>query len=111
MSVLLHRCLHDDLCRDQRAPNAAERKRLAAHLSEIGELLATHGPVGAMAALSAPKPDRMMKIDEVLHLAGASYATLWRWERAGKFPRRKKLGVRSVGWSESEIRAWLAGRC
>ena len=36
--------------------------------------------------------------------------TLWRWERAGKFPKRVQLGGNSVGWIESEIDAWVAAR-
>ena len=33
--------------------------------------------------------------------------TIWRLEKAGKFPRRIKLGAGSVGWFEDEVDAWL----
>jgi len=33
-----------------------------------------------------------------------------RLEKSGKFPRRVKLGPRSVGWLEDEIDAWIADR-
>jgi prophage regulatory protein len=33
-----------------------------------------------------------------------------RLERQGKFPRRVRLGVNSVGWFEDEIDAWLDSR-
>jgi prophage regulatory protein len=33
-----------------------------------------------------------------------------RLEKAGKFPKRVKLGENSVGWIESEIDAWLKAR-
>ena len=36
--------------------------------------------------------------------------TLWRWERAGRFPRRLKLGPAAVGWFEDEVEAWLDAR-
>ena len=32
-----------------------------------------------------------------------SGATLWRLERAGKFPRRIKIGTKRVAWSEDEV--------
>lgn len=35
---------------------------------------------------------------------------LWRLEKAGRFPRRMKLGPNSVGWLESEIDEWIASR-
>nr|ART37181.1 D478 [uncultured bacterium] len=28
----------------------------------------------------------------------------------GQFPRRVKIGVRAVGWLESEVTAWLESR-
>lgn len=36
--------------------------------------------------------------------------TRYRWEKAGRFPRRVRLGPNSVGWYEHEIDAWLASR-
>jgi prophage regulatory protein len=35
---------------------------------------------------------------------------LWRKERAGEFPKRVPLGVRSHGWDEQEIDGWIAAR-
>jgi prophage regulatory protein len=36
--------------------------------------------------------------------------TVWRWEKEGKFPRRRRLGGRSVAWLNSEIMEWIATR-
>jgi prophage regulatory protein len=36
--------------------------------------------------------------------------TVWRWEKEGKFPRRRLLGGRSVAWLKSEIMDWMATR-
>jgi len=33
-----------------------------------------------------------------------------RLEKAGKFPRRVKLGPNRVGWLEGDIRKWVAER-
>lgn len=41
---------------------------------------------------------------------GLSRTTLWRAERRGDFPRRIRLSLGRVGWSEAEVLDWLAGR-
>jgi hypothetical protein len=35
---------------------------------------------------------------------------IWRLEKAGRFPRRVKLGPNSVGWVSTEIDAWIEAR-
>jgi prophage regulatory protein len=37
-----------------------------------------------------------------------SYCHLYRLERAGLFPKRRKLGPGRVGWLESEINAHIS---
>ena len=34
--------------------------------------------------------------------------TYWRWERAGLFPERVRIGPNSIGYRESEINEWIA---
>ena len=41
---------------------------------------------------------------------GFSRATLYSLMNAGDFPKPVKLGLRSVGWIESEVDAWIEGR-
>lgn len=53
------------------------------------------------------KTDRIVRKPEVVNIAGVSSATLWRWERDGKFPKRISLGPNTAGWLESEINQWL----
>lgn len=51
---------------------------------------------------------RILRIDAVVERTGLSRTTIWRRERAGKFPRRKTLGSSSaVGWLEHEIEEWI----
>lgn len=50
----------------------------------------------------------MIRKPELLSMVPLSDPTIWRMERAGKFPRRLQLGGNSVGWFEAEIEAWLA---
>ena len=68
---------------------------------------------GARAAAdnTAPAPkSRMLRQPEVLARIGVSWMTLRRWEDAGLFPRRIKLGPNSVAWRECDIDEWCASR-
>jgi prophage regulatory protein len=62
-------------------------------------------------AVSRPlsEPERFIRLDIVMTITRLSRTTLWRMERLGTFPRRKKIGKRAVAWLESEGRDWLAG--
>ena len=56
---------------------------------------------------------RLFKKRELCRLLSISPATLDRWERDGKFPKRIPIGNFRVGWWEAEVMAWLeaqAGR-
>jgi predicted DNA-binding transcriptional regulator AlpA len=53
--------------------------------------------------------DKYIPLHDVCQIAGGiSPVTLWREERAGRFPKRRKITARRVGWLESEIREWIA---
>lgn len=47
---------------------------------------------------------------QVQSLTSLSKTTRWRMERAGIFPRRRKLSANRVGWLRSEILAWIEER-
>lgn len=53
---------------------------------------------------------RIIRKPELFARIGLSDATIWRMERAGKFPRRVQLGGNSVGWIADEIEGWFAER-
>lgn len=53
---------------------------------------------------------RLLRQEEVERRTGLSRTTIWRRERAGRFPRRVKLGDNSVAWREEEIEDWIASR-
>jgi len=55
-----------------------------------------------------PPQLRLISKSKVLKIVGCSYPTLWAWMRAGKFPRGRVVGGRSM-WRSDEIDAWLAG--
>ena len=52
--------------------------------------------------------DRMVRKPELLKRLSVSDATVWRWEKENKFPKRICLGGNSVAWLESEIKEWFA---
>lgn len=47
---------------------------------------------------------------QVCHLLGISRGSLHAKVRAGEFPKPLQLGERSIGWRQSDIRAWLDQR-
>jgi len=47
---------------------------------------------------------------QVFDLTKLSKSTRWRLERDNKFPRRRKLSSRSVGWLLNEIESWMESR-
>lgn len=51
---------------------------------------------------------RLIRKSEILKITGLSYSTIWRLEKAGQFPKRRKVGSYSVAWLESEIKEWIA---
>lgn len=50
---------------------------------------------------------RVIRKPELFSKLSLSDATIWRLERAGKFPKRIQLGGNSVGWFANEIEDWL----
>jgi predicted DNA-binding transcriptional regulator AlpA len=63
----------------------------------------THG-----ARAPPPLAVRLLSKYEVMTITGLSYPTLWAWMRAGKFPRSRIVGGKSM-WLSTEIDAWLTG--
>jgi len=51
----------------------------------------------------------IMRRKEVTEATGLSYTSIFNKERAGLFPSRRQLGVRSVGWLRSEVEGWIEG--
>lgn len=53
---------------------------------------------------------RFLRQPQVLARVGVAWITIMRWEAAGLFPKRRKLGERVVGWVEAEIDEWCASK-
>lgn len=54
--------------------------------------------------------DRILRFPEVQQIAGFNRDTIRRMGKEGRFPAAVKIGVRQIGWRESEVRAWLESR-
>jgi len=52
----------------------------------------------------------ILRIKEVVNVVGLSRVTVWRMERAGKFPARIQLGERAVGWRRADVEKWIESR-
>jgi prophage regulatory protein len=52
--------------------------------------------------------DRMVRKPELLERVNVSDATIWRWEKQGRFPKRVQIGDNSVAWLSSEVEEWFA---
>lgn len=63
-----------------------------------------------MAKESAPKSVFYYRKPQVSKMTGRSPSSIDRDEAAGLFPKRYKLGPRSVGWRSDEVDAWIESR-
>ena len=51
--------------------------------------------------------DKIIRFKQVHLATGLSRSTIWRKERDGTFPRRRKISTNCVGWLESQVEAWV----
>jgi prophage regulatory protein len=67
---------------------------------------------GAMGGGAPPggQDDRLLPWRQVRAVAGISRSTAWRLQQVGDFPKPIPVSPGRVGWWESELNAWKAGR-
>ncbi|EJD3026407.1 AlpA family phage regulatory protein [Salmonella enterica] len=63
-----------------------------------------------MSHLEQPAAERTIREPECRQITGLCRTTRYMMEREGKFPTRRKLGGRAVGWLLSEVTAWQHSR-
>jgi prophage regulatory protein len=51
--------------------------------------------------------DRILRLPQVRIKTGRANATIWKDVSAGTMPPPIRIGVRAVGWRESELDAWI----
>lgn len=54
--------------------------------------------------------ERILRQSEVLAITGLGRTTLWRLEKRGEFPARRRITGNIVGWLASEVEEWIASR-
>ncbi len=52
-----------------------------------------------------PKSEQFLLIEEIMRLTRRSRPTIYRWYKAGIFPRPHKVGG-SISWKKSEYDSW-----
>jgi prophage regulatory protein len=57
-----------------------------------------------------PKPQRILRLNQVREVTGLGRSFIYQLQAQDLFPRRIKIGVRAVGWIESEVHQWVAKR-
>ena len=50
------------------------------------------------------------KLPAIQGCLGISKPTLWRWVKAGKFPKPVKLSAKTSAWRAEDVRAWMDER-
>lgn len=58
----------------------------------------------------SPHAERVIREAECRQLTGICRTTRYMMEKEGRFPARRKLGGRAVGWLLSEVSAWQQSR-
>ena len=50
---------------------------------------------------------QILRVKEVARRLGISRSTLYVWIKEGRFPSPIRLGVRMVGWKDSDVNQWI----
>ena len=53
---------------------------------------------------------KFLREPQVSALTGLSKSTRWRLEKDGRFPKKRQLSAKSVGWLATEIEDWIQTR-
>ena len=65
--------------------------------------------MSAQSAATAPAV-RILRLPQVCKVTGLGRSMIYQLEAERRFPTRVRIGLRAVGWVESEVQLWLAGR-
>ena len=51
-----------------------------------------------------------IRASQLKAITGLSTTTIWRLEKNGEFPKRRKISRGAVGWVKSEVEEWASSR-
>ena len=64
-------------------------------------------PVQSAASVPAVQ---ILRLPQVCKVTGLGRSMIYQLEAERRFPTRVRIGLRAVGWVESEVQLWLASR-
>lgn len=67
-------------------------------------------PLGEPGPTEQPKHKRILRLAQVREVTGLGRSCIYQLQAQKEFPQRIKIGVRAVGWIESEVQQWVAKR-
>lgn len=71
----------------------------------------TADPATPITQTVRPEPgERILREEELVQLTGLRPRTIRKLEHDGKFPSRRKITTKSVGWLASEVFRWMRDR-
>ena len=88
-------------------------RQVAMALDNLPEvrLLSRPGPSPELGVSPVPeRPARILRPRTVTQLVGLSRTTLWRMERTGHFPQRRRIGATAIGWLAEDVENWIRTR-
>lgn len=53
---------------------------------------------------------KILNVKQVSEITGLSKETIWRYRKLGQFPSSMKIGIRGIGWLQSDIETWILGK-
>lgn len=53
---------------------------------------------------------RLLRLRQVIEITGLGRDTIYRYIRAGQFPRQRRISERATAWREDEITEWIDSR-
>ena len=65
--------------------------------------------MSAQSAATAPAV-QILRLPQVCKVTGLGRSMIYQLEAERRFPSRVRIGLRAVGWVESEVQLWLASR-
>ena len=61
---------------------------------------------GDQRSSARPATAKFLRFPAVRARTGLSRSTIWRLERQGLFPRRRRISHRAVAWAADEVESW-----
>ena len=60
--------------------------------------------------LAGPSFLQILRLPQVCKVTGLGRSMIYQLEAERRFPRRVRIGLRAVGWVDTEVQGWLANR-